>query len=191
MSRLVRHACTAAGLLGACLFLPVLANAQAPQQRPMQWSPMQPPPVYPGLESNPFYPGWPWFPAPPAASSARPGYGSATPSPDMSNPYAPPKKPDDKLFSAGAYDQHEPLLRGLYELNMRQVKVGPRDVVNVRRKMGSKELWTLVESVNADRRIFFNAERLAARLVERGLLHPGDRVVGYANGKVYAIVTPP
>ncbi len=213
MCRFARPAWTFAGLSGLLLSLPAHAAGQAPPPRPMppavapavpavpavpatpmkpaapaQAMPGQPAPVYPGLESNPFYPGWPWFPARPSASSERPGY--AEPRPGESNPYAPPQPPDDKLFSAGPYENHEPLLVGLYELKLREVKVGPRDIVNVRRKMSGKELFTLIESVNADHRIYVNAEHLTARLVQRGLLRPGDRVVGYADGKVYAVMAP-
>jgi hypothetical protein len=96
--------------------------------------------------------------------------------------------PPDKPLAATAYANHESLLRGLHDVNPSDVRPLSGDVISVRTKMRKKEVQTLIESVNGNHRLYQNAEKLTVRLQEIGVLRAGDRVVGYAAGKVYVVV---
>jgi hypothetical protein len=173
------------------------------------------PPVYPGLKDNPLDKGpLPLRPRPPVPPVIVPP-GVIVPRPvviwpgmiwtyPLSNLFggdsdSDTKKPDnaysstspsnDKPLATTAFPGHESILRGLLDVKPGEVHVKAADVINVRAKMRDKEVQTLIQSVNANRKLFQNAETLSARLQEIGLLHAGDRVVGYAGGKVYAVVS--
>jgi hypothetical protein len=103
------------------------------------------------------------------------------------NRYIPSTAPAKPLAAPG-YPSHEPPLEGLAGLKLAEVYVYRGDVVNVKGWMRPSELATLITSVNADQHVYANAARLTERLQSGGLLHAGDRVVGYHAGKVYAIV---
>jgi hypothetical protein len=129
----------------------------------------------------------------PMSSYGTPGYGGGSKDKDQgsyggatSNVYSTSSLKDTGLSAAG-YEDQEPLLRGLLNLKLSSVKTRASDIVNARAKMSEKEVQTLIQSVNANRKVYDNAERLSTRLQEGGLIHAGDRVIGYADGKVYVM----
>jgi hypothetical protein len=102
--------------------------------------------------------------------------------------YSTETPPPDKPLAATGYASHESLLRGLFDVNPHDVRPRAGDVISVRTKMREKEVQTLIQSVNGNSRLYQNAEKLTLRLQEIGVLRAGDRVVGYAAGKIYAVV---
>jgi hypothetical protein len=121
-----------------------------------------------------------------AAGASESGYGKNEQG--VQNRYTPAEPSTPKPLAAPAYPSHEPLLEGLAKLKPAETYIYRGDVVNVRGWMRPKELATLVSSVNGDQRVYANAERLTERLQSGGLLRPGDRVVGFHEGKVFVVV---
>jgi hypothetical protein len=210
MSHRICHTGSYALAITIALSAGLFANAQGV-------SPSGQTPLYPGMKANPLDQGptvvrpRPWPPLPPVVvpppviinaptmvvptpwtwtyqpfTLFRPNDSDA--SKTEKNAYTNASASSDKPLAATAYPGHESLLQGLLNVKPAEVSVSAAKLVNVRAKMSDKEIQTLIQSVNANRRVFQNAEQLTARLQEGGLLHAGDRVVGYAGGKVYAVV---
>lgn len=104
------------------------------------------------------------------------------------NNYAPERRLREQPLSSAAYPNHEPLLEGLAGLKLGEVHPQRGDIVDARAWMRRKELTTLMQSVDGNPMIYRNAERLTERLQASGMLHAGDRVVGFADGKVYVLL---
>jgi hypothetical protein len=104
------------------------------------------------------------------------------------NTYTPEHSSHAQPLAAAAYPSHEPLLEGLANLKLAEVRPQAGSIINARAWMNGKELATLISSVNSNRQVYQNAERLTERLQVSRLLRPGDRVVGYSDGKVYAVI---
>jgi hypothetical protein len=163
---------------------PVPEDPQSASSNPWRW--FYGPP-------DPRSPFWSWMMGIPLDPNRVPGaYGNDW-SPENSsydatkNPYMPKTSSPVSLASA-KYPGHEAMLQGLLTLNPRGLNIKPADIIDVKAKMGEKELSTLIQSLNANQRLYQSAGRLTSRLQDTGLLHAGDRVVGFSGGKVYAIL---
>jgi len=148
-----------------------------------------------GLQSNPYGSGYG-------------GYGQK--SQRRSNPYASAYQPDsgggniyqpyggkdgkeksNKLdVTIMSDDPSDALVRGLAKLGDQPLKLYASDVIDARKGMNAKRLQTLIQSVTADKQARDNAEELTRMLQTRGILLAGERVVGVADGKVYATLAP-
>ncbi len=125
--------------------------------------------------------------AAPSSSSSQNSTGQNS---SKQNSYTPtqPATPVRPPLAAAAYPSHEPLLEGLADMKLKEVHAQRGDVVNARKWMRPKELTTLIESVNDNGQVYRNAQQLTERLQSAGVLHAGDRVVGFADGKVYVLL---
>ncbi len=121
-----------------------------------------------------------------SSSSTQNPYGQNSAKQNSYTPTNQPARPQP--LATAAYPNHEPLLGGLADLKLNDVHVQRGDIVNARLWMRPKELATLIESVNEHAKVYHNAERLTDRLQAAGLLHAGDRVIGFADGKVYVLL---
>ena len=122
-------------------------------------------------------------------------YGSSQPQTNTQNPYGQnsakentykPEARKEPLASA-AYPNHEPLLGGLADLKLSEVKAQRGDLINARAWMKPKELTTLIQSIDENPMLYRNAERLTQQLQAAGVLRAGDRAIGYTDGKVYVL----
>jgi hypothetical protein len=104
------------------------------------------------------------------------------------NTYTPKRPAREQPLGSAAYPKHEPLLEGLADVKLADVHPQRGDIVDARVWMKGKELTTLIASVNGNAQVYHNAERLTEQLQAAGLLRPGERVIGLADGKVYALV---
>jgi hypothetical protein len=98
-----------------------------------------------------------------------------------------PPVPVTRDWTHELVNQPEGLLNGLTDMDPTRIKVGLGDVVNVRRAVTGKHLQSLIQALNGNAQASQNAQLLTQRLQDRGLLRSGDRVVGYRDGKVYAL----
>ena len=80
-----------------------------------------------------------------------------------------------------------PMVDGLLDVNLETLRVQAKDVVNVREALGKKQVLGVVQAINGHPQSYQMAEQIGSQLQGRGLLRPGDRVVGVAGGKVYAL----
>jgi plastocyanin len=78
-------------------------------------------------------------------------------------------------------------VNNLASLDPQSVRVRPGSLIDVRRVTDDRKLWTLVQGLNANPQAYRNTEALTERLQSSGLLRPGERVVGYADGRVYVM----
>lgn len=102
------------------------------------------------------------------------------------NPYRPATGyvPKD---TARELSQREAMLTGLVKVNPLSLYPAPEEVVSVRATMNEKQIQALIQAVNADPQAAVVAGVLTDRLQQMHLLKAGERVLGFTNGKVYAL----
>lgn len=82
------------------------------------------------------------------------------------------------------------LMRGLVSMNLNNVNVRADDVVNVNDAMNGQQVQGLAQALSGNTQARQNAQVLTRMLQERGVLRANQRVLGFANGRVYTTTIP-
>jgi hypothetical protein len=87
----------------------------------------------------------------------------------------------------GQMDSGAPLIDGLTTIDVQQVVSNAKaeNIIDASTMLGADQLQSLLQSLDSNQKASQTASDLTRQLQSRGILGPGERIIGASNGKLY------